>query len=414
MEKRVKEIILPSAVYVALLTIILWFLVLQETTIPFNFLGYSLELSLSFLGPPLIALLSMRYLSLVVEKLLTGDATQPLSEGLDTIAVTSFLYFAADWSLVPGWVKPITAFLFYSSILSTLHKTISVFIRDINYIFEPLLTSLYILFIGFIGSHTWLSVYPHLEGLALSSPYSDLLSPYFEAGLARPVNNVIVASTAITAVLSLTGIVKNHPNPYLRYVGTNVGSQMEKVTLVNFVLIYYLFFVRTYLIGLSGLNPQYIVIAEWAAICLGFYLGYRSIKSYAEASLVQQDLTGTWRRHLQQVNIHTDSQLDHLSGLVERFIVEGEKNEFIVQLSLLLRNSGGNAYSITSALTPLIEYRDMNPPKIGLPWQADNIAKLNHQRRRKIVNTVLGSIQLKPPGIQPTPEEAEEASQEVY
>ncbi len=408
MEKRAKEIVLPSVVYVAFLTVTVWFLVLQETIIPLDVLGYDVTLSLSFLGVPLIALLSMKYLSIVADKILVGRATERLSEGLNTVAYTAFLYYAADWSLVPGWVKPLAAFLLYATMLSALNDILSIYIRDINYIFEPILASIYILFIGFLGSQTWLNVYPFFEDFILGSPFSGILLPIVRAGLAEPVNNVIIVSTAITAVLALTGVFKNHPNPYLEYIGSRIGGQLEKVTLFNFVLIYYFFFVRRYFLELSGLNPQYVVIGEWAAICLGFYLSYRSMKRYAEVSLVRLDVTGTWRRHLQQVNMHTDSQLDHLSDLVEGFIVNGEKNELVIHLTLLLKNSGLEAYAITNSLTPLVEYRDMEPPKIGLPWQADNMAKLNNQRRRKIVNTVLGSIQLKPYTGEREAEEAEE------
>ena len=116
---------------------------------------------------------------------------------------------------------------------------------------------------------------------------------------------------------------------------------------------------------------------------------------------------------MQQVNKHTDPQLDHLSDLVERFILQGEKNELIIHLTLLLKNSGLEAYKITTTLTPLVGYRDMEPPKIGLPWQVDTVAKLNNQRRRKIVNTVLGSIQLKPYTGERETETEEEPALEV-
>jgi hypothetical protein len=414
MEKRVKEIVLPSVIYVAFLTVTVWFIVVQETIIPLDRIGYDVTLSLSFLGAPFIAFLTMKYSSVVADKLLVGRATDRLSEGLNTVAYTAFLYFAADWSLVPGWVKPLTAFLFYATILSALHDILSLYLRDINYVFGPMLTSIYILFIGFLGSKTWLNVYPFFEDFVLNSPFSGILLPVIRAGLAEPVNNVIIVGTAITTVLSLTGVFKNHPNPYLDYLGSRIGGQIEKVALLNLVLIYF-FFVRRFLVELSGLNPQYVVIGEWAAICMGFYISYRSMKRYAEESLVRQDITGLWRSHLQQVNMHTDSQLDHLSDLVERFIVQGEKNEFIIHLTLLLRNSGLEAYAIKNALTPLLEYRDMEPPKIGLLWQADNMAKLNNQRRRKIVNTVLGSIQLKPLTGERGAEEAEgEIALEAY
>jgi len=396
MEKRVREIVLPSVIYVAFLTVTLWFLVLQETIIPLDLLGYDFTLSLSFLGVPMIAFLSLKYSSFVAEKLLVGKATGRLSEGLNTVAYAAFLYYAADWSLAPGWVKPLTGFLLFATMLSALHDILGIYVRDVNYIFEPILTSIYILFVGFLGSQTWLSVYPFFEELILGSPFSGILLPIIRAGLAEPVNNVIIVSTAITAVLSLTGVFKNHPNPYLEYLGSRIGGQIEKVTLLNFTLIYYLFFVRWYLLESSGVNPQYVVMGEWAAICLFFYVSYRSMKRYAEESLVRQDVTGTWSKHMQQVDMHTDSQLDHLSDLIEGFIDQGAKKELIVHLTLLLRNSSLEAHVITRTLTPLIEHNDMEPPRIGFPWQADHVAELNKQRRRKIVNTVLGSIQLKP------------------
>ena len=396
MEKRVREIVLPSVMYVAFLTVTVWFLVLQETIIPLELLSYDFTLSLSFLGVPLIAFLSLKYSSFVAEKLLVGRATGRLSEGLNTVAYAAFLYYAADWSLAPGWVKPLTGFLLFATMLSALHDVLGIYVRDVNYIFEPILTSIYILFVGFLGSQTWLSVSPFFEELVLDSPFSGILLPIIRAGLAEPVNNVIIVSTALTAVLSLTGVFKNHPNPYLEYLGSRIGGQIEKVTLLNFTLIYYLFFVRWYLLESSGVNPQYVVMGEWAAICLFFYVSYRSMKRYAEESLVRQDVTGTWRKHMQQVDMHTDSQLDHLSDLIEGFIDQGAKKELIIHLTLLLRNSSLEAHVITRTLTPLIEHIDMEPPRIGFPWQADHVADLNKQRRRKIVNTVLGSIQLKP------------------
>jgi hypothetical protein len=407
MEKRVREIVLPSVIYVSFLTLTVWFLVLQETIIPLDILGYDLTLSLSFLGVPMIAFLSIKYSSFVAEKLLVGRATGRLSEGLNTVAYAAFLYYASDWSLAPSWINPLIGFLLFATMLSALHDILGIYIRDVNYIFEPILTSIYILLVGFLGSQTWLSVYPFFEELVLASPFSGILLPIIRAGLAEPVNNVIIISTAITAVLSLTGVFKNHPNPYLEYLGSNIGGQIEKVTLLNFTLIYYLFFVRWYLLESSGINPEYVVMGEWVAICFFFYVSYRSMKRYAEESLVRQDVIGTWRKHLQRVDMHTDSQQEHLSDLVEGFIDKGVKKGLIIHLTLLFTNSSLEAPSITRTLSPLIEHNDMEPPRIGFPWQADHVAELNKQRRRKIVNTVLSSIQLKPLTGETEGEEAE-------
>ncbi len=43
----------------------------------------------------------------------------------------------------------------------------------------------------------------------------------------------------------------------------------------------------------SGVNPQFIAVAEWLLICGAFYLGYQNLKDYAETALVLEDVTGT-------------------------------------------------------------------------------------------------------------------------
>ena len=98
MQKSVREIAAPTAAYFVAIILTVWFLVLQKTTIPLDYLGFSAQIDISFLGLPLLVLLVFRYLSLFVDQMLIGDIIEPLSEGLSTLSITGALFFLADWS----------------------------------------------------------------------------------------------------------------------------------------------------------------------------------------------------------------------------------------------------------------------------------------------------------------------------
>jgi len=395
MEKTVKELAIPSAAYLVSILLTVWFLVLQQITIPFTLLGLDLQVNLSFLGLPLTLLLMFRYIALLIEKLLVGDIISPIAEGFRTISITGFLYLLSGWSAVPLWVRPITGFLLFASIFSVLHKVIIETVKDINHLFEPVVTSIYILMVGYLGSNSWLSLYPELEA-SMSTGLSGMLSSVLESGLAEPINNIIIVSTALTSVLALTGLGANHPNSYLRFLSKTVGENISRVTLINFAFLYYLFFIRNFLFMYSGVNPQFIAVAEWLLICGAFYIGYQNLKGYAETALIIEDVTGTWRKHLQQVNTISDPQLEALSRLVESFVDFGLRDDLVTHLTVLLTESGMSLNQVSQINGLLIGYQDTKPPRIGFPWQIVQHKRFNLQRRKQVVNTVLASISVSP------------------
>jgi hypothetical protein len=75
-------------------------------------------------------------------------------------------------------------------------------------------------------------------------------------------------------------------------------------------------------------------------ICGAFYFGYQNLKDYAETALVIEDMTGTWKKHFQQVEAISDPQLEHLSRLVEGFVDYGLRDDFVTHLTVLLIESG--------------------------------------------------------------------------
>ena len=396
MDERIKQVIIPTLAYAVAGMVVIWLFVLQETTIQISFLGTQRLISLAFLGVPLLAALTSYYASVMAASLLEGEAVEPVSKGLRRVALTSLLFFLSDWSLLPQWLGHLTGFIFYSSIISLLRKTLSAVLEPINQLFKPILSSLYILFVGFIGSHAWLQVYPYLEGYLLGAGFAPALTRFIQSGVAEPVNNVIVVSTAIVSVLALTGVLRNHPNTYLRYISDITSGKLEQLTILTFLVIYYFFFVRNFLVAASGINPQYIVIGEWAAVCVSFYLSYRGLKRFTAESLIEEDFMGTWQKHVQQITLTSEPELEAFNTLIERFVRNGEGDALIVHLTLLLEHSGLQPQAITTVLSPLVNYRDAPTPLIGFSWQTSNTRKMNMVSRRRIINTVLGSIQLKP------------------
>lgn len=394
MEERVRRIIVPSAVFLAGLILIFWGLYIQRPSIPLDELGSS-RLELSFLAYPLIALISLNYLSVVSRELLVGDIVESLSEGLKRCGYTACLLLLSGWEYIPRWIVPIAFFLFYASILNMSHEILILYVKQYNEILEAPLTMFYIIFLGLLGSQAWLSMYQYFEASMIQSGFGEFIGPYIGAGLAGAVNNVILASTGITAVVSLTKIFVGHPSRYLNVMGRVAGGRIEQIIFVNFLVIYYFLLLRGFLFRVSGVNPQYIVIAEWAIICLSFYLLYRRLRNYSNESMVEDGPSGWWTKHKQTIQLKTDPQMDRLSAAVDRFIMDGDRNEFAVLLTLIMKNAGQSQSTITSVVSRVLKYEDLKPPIFGFIWQTELVEKRNKSRRRKIIDLVLSSIQLK-------------------
>ena len=52
-EKKIRQVIVPTLAYAGASMLVLWLFVLQETTVPISFLGWQRPVSLTFLGTPL-------------------------------------------------------------------------------------------------------------------------------------------------------------------------------------------------------------------------------------------------------------------------------------------------------------------------------------------------------------------------
>jgi hypothetical protein len=87
--------------------------------------------------------------------------------------------------------------------------------------------------------------------------------------------------------------------------------------------------------------------------------------------------------------------MDRLSAAVDRFIMDGDKNEFAVLLTLIMKNAGQAQSTITNVVSQVLKYEDLKPPIFGFIWQAELVERRNRSRRRKIIDLVLSSIQLK-------------------
>lgn len=391
-KSKARLLIWPTVTYLGLMTAVLYLFYYQRIIVPLDYLGRGTTMDLSYLLTPSIALITFNYIARIIERVFVGELVEPLARGLKRIATTSAALLFAQ-AYITGWIPYVTLFLFNASLLTTLHSTLVAYLRRYNVVFDPVLTSLYILFVGYLGSQTWLNVYPFIERGVSAAPRASFLVSFFRAGLAEPVNMVIIMSTAVAAFFSLLGVFRSHPN--LRFIGRTLGTGLDRKVIYTFFLFYYLLFVRKYLMEASGVNPQYIVVAEWAGICLLFYVSYKRFRDYTQNSLLMADLHGTWQKHLQQIEQVTNYKLDHVSNLIEQFIQQGTREELIVHLALVMDRAEYSEQRIRDVLDELINYQDLRPGKIAFSWQVERLDKVNMRRRSEILNRVLSSIQLK-------------------
>jgi len=396
-EKNLRRVVSASLGYLLALTLVAWFLVLNQGTVSLRPLGLAGSLELAAFGLPLLALIGLRYLAYLTGELVSGEVSKPLEEGLRTWSLSASLYLLALEGVLPTWSKPLLAFYLYASILSTLERVLSTILTEVNPLFDPLLTSVYILMVGYLGSKTWITVYPLLEASASQSPYLAVIQPFIQSGLAEPVNKVIVASTALASVTALLGLGADNPNPTLDALGSQVQGRLPQITLLYFAATYYIFFIRHYLFETSFLDPRLITVGEWLMVCAATYMGYHWVRGYAEERLLALDLPGDWGRHLQKVSWVGDPHMEKLAGLLRGFVDHGHKDELVTHLAILLHQSGLRESQITQILGLLINYRDQPTPRIGFAWQVENTRRRNLQRRLQLVHTLISALQREPP-----------------
>ncbi len=379
----------------------------NRVTIPIPLDGRALRLDPSFLLAPLLSLATLNYASRMVRKVLKGEAVEPLARGINWVGVATFILLLSRWEMVPEALHPLSLMLFYLALVSAASSTLKPYLKRLNEALPPVLNSGVIIASGIIVAQAWSNAYPELFG----SPDSARLLALLGGGLAEKVNTIILAGAAVTATLSLFGVARNHPNPYISFLGRRLGEGLGGKLLLSLILLAYALFVRGMISEMAGAYSQYIPIAEWVGVCIAFYAMYGSLRGYVSEELVVQERLGDWRSHIQQIELVTNYKLDRMSGIVEDFIERGAKEELVVSLSLILNKARLSPEAITNTLDELINYEDREPGAIAFAWQIDHLKAENRRRRWMVMENLMSSTRLGHAAVSAPSEAAPEGAQ---
>ena len=334
--------------------------------------------SLSFIFAPLVATLALNYAASLLSVLVQGRVVPPVCLALRLMAVPTGLMLLSSWSGIPMVLLPIIQFLFYVLLTYSIHHVALVVGQKYEKILTPVLLCAAVL------------VYMTLTRQALTgiAPSLQPLIPLVDLGR---VDGVFLVAFLVTAVTALFGLLKEHRNQYASFIGREIGSGTFTKFFLFIFLSFYLQLGRSYLT--PYINPQYLVIVEWVAVCLTAYSFYRLFKNYVNTALVKYIEVEEWKAHVQKIEWTTDARLDDLTNHIKEFHATGRKENLLVNLISVLLEVGGNESDIARVTAPLINHRDVEPGVVILRWQVSYLEKENKKRRQAVLQDVLAQLE---------------------
>jgi hypothetical protein len=321
-----------------------------------------------------ISLTVLLYTSIVISKVLKGQLIPALSTSLKLLSVPTFLVLLPTWAGDSPYFKSISYSLFlgalvYSGLLMV--NSVAVNYREIVY---PLSRSIFLALMGLI-----------LWNLSNQIEFSQI-------GIKRGVNYVILVSFLGTATLSLFDIVRKHPSGIISLLATFLSRNLALRSIVLLLASSYLFVGRGVLINNYPNVQSYLIVVEWITLSIIVFRSYWAFKGFIEKEYVEPDELEKWNRHTQNNEWATDQRMKSVADAIQEFLDRGVKDSLIVYLIGLMRDAGELDNSITSSLSPLIDYVDLHSGVIFHASQEMYIDEKNRKRRITIFADTISQL----------------------
>lgn len=375
--------------------ILLWLFYFQTIELPPLLGGLIPGLELSTLLIPLVSASTLLYASELVDKLTEGRLTKPVSDGLRENGLTVALFLVSQWPHMPEYLVGALMLPFLVTLTSTFLSIMEVFFRNVRDLSEPIIKGLKIAITGLLVSKVYMTTLTELRSASLGGEIGPILDTGLFSPIADSLGNIFKFSVILTVLASFTGVLRDHANPYISYLGRYFGRDLFRKFLALVLLGSYFSFIRGILTGVMGEQWRFLALMEWAVVCLFFYHGYRSANSYAEIFVDKQELALKWTKHSQDIRYTKDQKLERLSKLVQHFVENGDKNLLSLTLSSMMSNLGYTPERIHVALKDLLEYEDLEPGPIAFNWQLDYIKTKNIKNRRDTIASTLENLEAK-------------------
>jgi hypothetical protein len=211
-------------------------------------------------------------------------------------------------------------------------------------------------------------------------------------GIWSGVGYVILVSFLGTATLSLFEVVREEP----RRIKSIVATFLSRNLALRFTLLLstsaYFFVARGVFFSRYPDAQSFFIVAEWITLSVIVLRSYWSFKGFIENEYVEPDQAENWNRHTQSVEWVTDQRMKGVADSIQDFLDRGVKDSIVVYLVGLMRDVGEFDSSITSSLSPLIEYEDLHPGIVFHRSQEEYLKEENTKRRKTIFVGTLSQL----------------------
>ncbi len=342
---------------------------------------------------PLVSASTLLYASELVDKLTEGRLSKPVSDGLKDNGLTVALFLVSQWPHMPEYLVGVLTLPFLVTLTSTFLRILGVFLRNYRDLSGPIIRGLKIAITGLLVSKAYMMTLTELRSARIGGEIGPILDTALFSPVADSLGNIFKFSVILTMLASFTGVLRDHTNPYISYLGSYLSQDLFRKFLALVLLGSYFSFIRGMLTGVMGEQWRFLALMEWAVVCLFFYHGYRSANTYGEIFVDKQELALKWTKHTQDIKYTKDQKLEQLSKLVEHFVENGDKNFLSLTLSSMMSNLGYTPERIHVALKDLLEYEDLEPGPIAFNWQIDYIKNKNRKNRRDTIASTLENLE---------------------
>jgi hypothetical protein len=202
------------------------------------------------------------------------------------------------------------------------------------------------------------------------------------------VGSVAFAGLGAVALAMLGAYGEGSSNPFLADLCRWAGrSQLGNFTM-GFLLGGYIVFLRPVIMSVFPYGPVF----EWALVCLVVWRIWSGVHYKLDHVYSAPLQISPWRRHVQRVERKVDEEFLNLSVMQRQFVEDGVKGPLLVHLTLLLGQNGIPRSQICYRLGPLIDCEAEPVPWFAFGWEQQRVMRRNQEKRRRILNQIMGSV----------------------
>lgn len=178
----------------------------------------------------------------------------------------------------------------------------------------------------------------------------------------------------------------------LAFVEKRFGSVFIERHLLGLILLLVIVFgyaaVGPYL---SGKFPRYSTIVQWGVVVISLFLATVMINSHFSAKNFGAYLVGEWKKHEAKVTFLEDEEFKTAKKAVDEFVFNKRKAP-LVSFVAFYGSSVMSRSEMEEIISPIVDYEDTKITPFTPPWLVKKYAKMDTERRRRIVERVFKEL----------------------